>query len=1399
MDESTQFVLDTHEATANPVSDDEPILAEEGILNDKEMINKKENYKSFVDDGAMLLMDAAQRGDTEAIRVALGQGIDVNISNKEGKTALHIAASYGSRATVSFLIEQGANLEAKTRIGHTPLLSACECGQKEMVELLLHLGADITVCEKGGANLLHFSLLNGDEEIFHSLLGYGLNVNAKVVEGFTVLHSAIIYDRIRSINLLLEHGADIEHPLPNGITPLMAAMQANKEEIVDILVKHRANMQAVDAEGRTLLHYAALGGVSSRLMGLVLENRADIEATFGAGITPLMCAVDNNHETTVKFLLQRGANIQVVDSNGRTLLHHATFLARNPLLVSLMLENGVGVGKVDKTGKNALDYAQQIEHMEIIELLIGAVKADPQEQSQDLEQQRQLQPRLLLRLFDELQNHSYEVTQRSKDLALQAYGRLLPATLDNSLLDKVMESSIRSAKLLHDEGRWDPLTVRQNMPKSDPLVDSMTKSTSTSPLSLSATRANVRKELEQLIEFLSSNMDVNSVDHKRKGDLNNSKVSEAEQDPLCQWCQKNTFDTFTLRMLEKAYGGERRRQLEAHALGNEQFYFWTSQPLHSGYWRTFQRSFGSVIGSAEKGCIFCSFLVAAARQSPPKKPDLCHFTGPLKAFPDIHKRIKATSELQAEADGRAHEYFRNLDPDWTSHSTWTEMMQGGIEAGVQPESQLRSFKVSGDFDGTNFDFAFTILINEPWEYATICWPYKLHGPEFGVNFSNHYFRLYLTEPHIHLSDFTAVTSEDTLRHVTGIWDAYDNQQPSSQALLRDGKIFQSLLEDCVANHKTCTPNTNIQMPSRLLQLSGSITSPAVRLVNVQNISGPIMYACLSYCWGGPQPGMTTESRLDKYSKHLNLAIVPKTVQDAIKVTMSLALKFLWVDSYCIVQDSASDKTTELGNMSSIYSGAYCTIAAMSAKASSEGFLESYERLSSDTATLNIDITNDILPRRIEQLSPRCAVLEIRKDFAKSDTQDQPLLARAWTLQESLLSPRLIMFFSDGQRPVLRCNSRTVRSDGGIVPRIPSDLNTLDLQNFNKRNEPEEQTLRFNLYTEALERLPSVFGESSFAQEDLFTDFQGNHPNKTMSRGPDYDSGKIDFLSVSQNSHHKNIEEAFLKAWAAEQKGKEEQSTSEEEASEKSTKVLREREYIETQNYDTLKASRTWHTIVQEYSKRDMTNPTDKLPALMGVVAMMEVGDSLGHYVAGLWSKTLARDLLWEVNYRDPVFHLVKKAELRAAYPIYIGPSWSWVSRKHAVYYSAGFVEEPAFQIIAFDLVPTNFSLPNGSLQSASITVRCPATEVIVSDDWKDGEHDFHFDDNPRPLGIKKMWILQVMAEEPYNNRHSVGLGIVEARNNSSQGIVYKRVGLYRKTPRIEMETKTWSQRTFNII
>ncbi|CAM1503587.1 Fc.00g011780.m01.CDS01 [Cosmosporella sp. VM-42] len=162
------------------------------------------------------------------------------------------------------------------------------------------------------------------------------------------------------------------------------------------------------------------------------------------------------------------------------------------------------------------------------------------------------------------------------------------------------------------------------------------------------------------------------------------------------------------------------------------------------------------------------------------------------------------------------------------------------------------------------------------------------------------------------------------------------------------------------------------------------------------------------------PTKTTRANLEERRQHINPADLPKTIQDAIKVTRLMVIRYLWVDAICIIQPHPGDKylddwMSEASKMGSYYSNSHCLISALSASDSSQGLFK--ERLSEKYPTKSCTIAFDFkankyiytpVPRPDFLITPNSSISE-----------PEPLITRSWCLQERLLSSRALHWSSIG--------------------------------------------------------------------------------------------------------------------------------------------------------------------------------------------------------------------------------------------------------------------------------------------------------------------------------------------------------------------------------------------------
>ena len=170
---------------------------------------------------------------------------------------------------------------------------------------------------------------------------------------------------------------------------------------------------------------------------------------------------------------------------------------------------------------------------------------------------------------------------------------------------------------------------------------------------------------------------------------------------------------------------------------------------------------------------------------------------------------------------------------------------------------------------------------------------------------------------------------------------------------------------------------------------------------------------LSHCWGKSRHTKTTTDTLELYRSAIPFASLSQTFKDAVLVTRKLGVRYLWIDSLCIVQDSKSDWEAEAAQMGSIYLNSLLTIAATDAMDGDYGFLS--PRTPPCPLPYHLDHAVSV------SMSGNIWVAAWVTLF--DDAVDQsPLSQRGWVTQERLLPPRILHFTNS--QIMWECRSQT---------------------------------------------------------------------------------------------------------------------------------------------------------------------------------------------------------------------------------------------------------------------------------------------------------------------------------------------------------------------------------------
>jgi hypothetical protein len=257
------------------------------------------------------------------------------------------------------------------------------------------------------------------------------------------------------------------------------------------------------------------------------------------------------------------------------------------------------------------------------------------------------------------------------------------------------------------------------------------------------------------------------------------------------------------------------------------------------------------------------------------------------------------------------------------------------------------------------------------------------------------------------------------------------------------------------------------LPTRVLDLKDVDNNGEVYLLETHSMRGK--YIALSHCWGPSisHPLKTSLPTLKSHMEGISLARFPQTFRDAVAIAVMLNIRYLWIDSLCILQGDRNDWERESSRMCEVYENSYLTIAASVSTGPDCSFLTS--RRSSTYVTPDSLSTglNEIRTQnfRVQYCSSgsQQSMLYLTKEWmptsfkgnprtyqigcfgAPVDLLDkEPLNKRGWTLQERYLSPRIVHY---GKHQLLfECDGGIMAEDGSRFPRPSSRMSLLLYRN-----------------------------------------------------------------------------------------------------------------------------------------------------------------------------------------------------------------------------------------------------------------------------------------------------------------------------------------------------------------
>ena len=225
------------------------------------------------------LCEAIRKRDMEEITKQLGV-VNVNISDRDGRSPMHWAVASGDVKIVKKLYENGAAVDRSMKIGQTPLFWAVCEGNFDVAKFLIEKGAGFD----------------------GSIAG----------DGQTALHVAADHDDCKMAEYLISKRADVNKVNKHGDTPLMFAARKGSKNVVSLFIKSNADLEKEDSWGETALTNGIMNLRGSSMMDLLIDFGANLNLKntthiHNKGTMPLDLIVFRHTYDQARYAINRGA------------------------------------------------------------------------------------------------------------------------------------------------------------------------------------------------------------------------------------------------------------------------------------------------------------------------------------------------------------------------------------------------------------------------------------------------------------------------------------------------------------------------------------------------------------------------------------------------------------------------------------------------------------------------------------------------------------------------------------------------------------------------------------------------------------------------------------------------------------------------------------------------------------------------------------------------------------------------------------------------------------------------------------------------------------------------------------------------------------------------------------
>lgn len=342
------------------------------------------------------LLELVRQGRYDEAKDIFTPGADINETDADGNTALHIAAKDNAVDIVSFLVIKGADTGIKNNAGDTALHVAINNDALDTTKVLATVRSDVFL--KNAAEVTALEMALKKDDLWYDAVITPQTGSIRDIDGQSIVHYFVKARNGKAVDCCVRQQLPLSVKDKKDITPLALAYQSVQDpasiqiaaklilggsdlvggryQYFEQAVKNH-NMLMRFEDGQTPLHIAAIQGdfgIADYIVNdkITLSQSNCLAAQDISGATPLHEAVRYGRTNIVRLLLEKGANVNAMDALGKPPILLIIPPASQKDIYATLVQYGADIRQKDTYGDSVLHVATMSRvEIDILQFLVA--------------------------------------------------------------------------------------------------------------------------------------------------------------------------------------------------------------------------------------------------------------------------------------------------------------------------------------------------------------------------------------------------------------------------------------------------------------------------------------------------------------------------------------------------------------------------------------------------------------------------------------------------------------------------------------------------------------------------------------------------------------------------------------------------------------------------------------------------------------------------------------------------------------------------------------------------------------------------------------------------------------------------------------------------------------------